>query len=283
MKEDITTNESSKITNEELTEEIEEIKELVVEIKDKLELINKNPKLKEELKKNIININTNTEGKESDKNIIKKSIIQRFKDSIEKEIKTDTSRITGLTDGIFGMVLTLLIFALEIPSADLMKTQNLITVLHSLTPTIGITLVSFVLIGYFWIYHHQFINLKTLNLPYLWLNLGYLASVSFIPFTTLMIGSYPNIYISEILFGLNILIALILLLSLFHYANYKGFNKVELTKREEKYFKRTFILIIITTIIISILMLLISTRLIYGFLAIPTISMIRDVNYRMEN
>ena len=80
----------------------------------------------------------------------------------------------GLTDGIFGMVMTLLVFAIALPDLHIVNYNNFIAFISTLAPTIGVTIVSFVLISSFWIYHHEFIKIKRMDIPYLWLNIFFL-------------------------------------------------------------------------------------------------------------
>ena len=152
------------------------------------------------------------------------SYFERFKLSFERNIDIDPGRLLGLTDGIFGMVMTLLVFGIALPEMLITTYSDFILFISTLAPTIGVTIVSFVLISSFWIYHHEFIKVKSLNIPYLWLNIFFLICISFIPFTTSLIGNYSHFFLSEALFGLNILHSLPLHLlyyfQLFFYINF---------------------------------------------------------------
>ena len=99
------------------------------------------------------------------------SFYQRFKKALQSDIDIDPGRLMGLTDGIFGMVMTLLVFGIALPELQIAKYSDFIGFISALTPTVGVTIVSFVLISSFWIYHHEFIKIKTLNIPYLWINI----------------------------------------------------------------------------------------------------------------
>ena len=72
----------------------------------------------------------------------------------------DPGRLLGLTDGIFGMVMTLLIFGMALPEMELLSSGDFYNFLVNSIPTIGLTLVSFVLLASFWIYHHEFIKIN---------------------------------------------------------------------------------------------------------------------------
>ena len=106
---------------------------------------------------------------------------QKFINALKKNVDIDPGRLMGLTDGIFGMVMTLLIFSMALPEMQINNYSGFINFAYSLAQSIGITIVSFILIASFWIYHHEFIKPKKLNIPYLWINILFLASISFIP------------------------------------------------------------------------------------------------------
>ena len=142
---------------------------------------------------------------------------QRFKLGLESDIDIDPGRLMGLTDGIFGMVMTLLVFGIALPELQIANYSDFITFISTLAPTIGVTIVSFVLISSFWIYHHEFIKVKRLNIPYLWINILFLICISFIPFTTSLIGNYSHFFLSEAIFGLNIFLVIVSFLLMYYY------------------------------------------------------------------
>ncbi|MDD2644378.1 MAG: TMEM175 family protein [Methanobacteriaceae archaeon] len=63
-----------------------------------------------------------------------------------------------LTDGIFGMVMTLLIFSIEVPDINFANYIAFNTFLETLLPTISRYAVCFILVGAFWLYHHEYLR-----------------------------------------------------------------------------------------------------------------------------
>ena len=151
------------------------------------------------------------------------SFFERFRQSFESDVSIDPGRLLGLTDGIFGMVMTLLVFGMALPEIQLLTYGDFLSFLTSIAPSFGVTIVSFVLVSSFWIYHHEFVKIKNLNLPYLWINIFFLASISFIPFSTSIIGAYSQFFLAEVIFGINIMITIFLFLLMFRYAYNRGF------------------------------------------------------------
>lgn len=210
------------------------------------------------------------------------SFYERFKRALQSDIDIDPGRLMGLTDGIFGMVMTLLVFGIALPEIQIARYSDYISFMSALAPTIGVTIVSFVLIASFWIYHHEFIKVKTLNMPYLWINIMFLICISFIPFTTSLIGNYSHFFLSETLFGLNIFLTIILFLIMYHYAESRKFLEVMPSQDEKTYVSHTFYMVMGLTVIVNLLDFHVSGNFIYLFLLVPVISTIRDIRFKMN-
>lgn len=210
------------------------------------------------------------------------SFYQRFKQALEKNIDIDPGRLMGLTDGIFGMVMTLLVFGIALPELQIANYSTFVSFFLSLAPNIGVTIVSFVLLSSFWIYHQEFIKLNNLNIPYLWLNILFLICISFVPFTTSIIGNYSHFFLSEVIFGINIILTIFSFLLMYRYANSMHFLENTPSKKERNYVYKTFGMIMALTIVVSLLNFNVSGNFIYLFLLVPVISTIRDIRFKME-
>lgn len=213
----------------------------------------------------------------------KLSFYERFKRALERNINIDPGRLLGLTDGIFGMVMTLLVFGIAIPELQITNYSDFVTFISTLTPTIGVTIVSFVLISSFWIYHHEFIKVKYLNIPYLWLNIFFLICISFIPFSTSLIGHYSHFFLSEAFFGLNIFLTIVIFLLMYLYADKRNFLESKPSREEKNHVIFTFVILMALTICVNLLDFNISGKFIYLFLLAPVISTIRDIQFRMKS
>ncbi len=200
----------------------------------------------------------------------------------QKNVDIDPGRLIGLTDGIFGMVMTLLIFGMALPEMELLSSGDFYNFIVSSIPTIGVTLVSFVLLASFWIYHHEFIKINNLNVPYLWLNMFFLASISFIPFTTSVVGNYSQFFLANVVFGLNIFLTNLFFMLMFVYADKMHFLEDKLSREEKKYTYNTFLIIMGLTVVINLLDFNFSRNFIYLFFLVPVISTIRDIMFRMK-
>ena len=212
----------------------------------------------------------------------KDGFFSKFLQSFESNIDIDPGRLLGLTDGIFGMVMTLLVFSLALPGARFLTEGDFITFIHSIAHSFGLTIVSFILVSSFWVYHHEFIRIHSLNIPYLWINMLFLTALSFIPFTTTMIGIYSKFFLAEVLFGINIFLTILIFLIMYLYAYNKGFLENHPSKNEKRYVINTLIILMGITVAVNLLDYNFSEDFIYLFLLVPVISTIRDIRFKMK-
>ena len=270
----------------------EEIEELKNDIQHKLDVLKENThdaesiERIEEFSNDLHNVKYNSVRKEQIRlNTLNKKLgyFERFKLGLETDLDIDPGRLLGLTDGIFGMVMTLLVFGIALPELQIANYSDFTTFISTLMPTIGVTIVSFVLISSFWIYHHEFIKIKKLNIPYLWINILFLICISFIPFTTSLIGNYSHFFLSEALFGLNIFLTIVFFLLMYHYADSRRFFEIMPSEDEKKYIIHTFLMIMGLTVVVNLLDFNVSGKFIYLFFLVPVISTLRDINFKIKS
>ncbi len=114
-----------------------------------------------------------------------------------------TSRIESFSDGVFGVVATLLVLNIKI--SDIIKNPTTQIGLKELAPVlpqiIGFGL-SFFTICVFWVNHHEFFHaLKKVDTTLLWLNNLLLFWLCFVPFPTSFVGTYPSSKTAAIFYG----------------------------------------------------------------------------------
>ena len=102
-------------------------------------------------------------------------------------------RAENLTDGIFATVMTILILSLAVPVIISGNTNQLLsTDIVALLPNILAYVMSFIVLGAIWIGHNNiFRYLERAERHVQWINLLFLLSVGFIPFSTALLGRYP--------------------------------------------------------------------------------------------
>ncbi len=115
------------------------------------------------------------------------------------------SRLEAFSDGVFAIVITLLILDIRIPNVDY---DHLGEALVGIMPHIIAYVMSFLVIGLYWIFHHNTAQLvQKVDRPFIWLNIVFLLFVSFMPFPTTLMGKYPFTQIPVLMYGANLLAA----------------------------------------------------------------------------
>jgi uncharacterized membrane protein len=114
-----------------------------------------------------------------------------------------TSRIEAFSDGVFAIVVTLLVLELKVPPLkDHASVSELAHQLVELAPKFLSWLISFVLVCKFWLNHHHVLGLaRHANYAMVWLNSIFLMGQSFIPFPTALMGEYPDNHLAVSFFG----------------------------------------------------------------------------------
>src|SRR5712692_6409261 len=93
-----------------------------------------------------------------------------------------TNRIEAFSDGVFAVAITLLVLNLQIPQlAASVVSRELVPKLIELWPKLLIYVLSFVIVGIYWVGHHNtFHYIKRSDRTLLWLNLLLLIGIVFI-------------------------------------------------------------------------------------------------------
>jgi uncharacterized membrane protein len=126
-------------------------------------------------------------------------------------------RLEALTDGIFATVMTVLVLSLSIPVIT--QVSQISTYISSLAPIIYGYVLSFLILAVFWIRHHNIFHfISRVDGAFLWLNLVFLLTIGFIPFSTELLGRFPLVREAVILYGANLFSTALCLQALWRYA-----------------------------------------------------------------
>lgn len=128
-------------------------------------------------------------------------------------------RIISLSDGIFAFAITLLI--LNIVVAEGTSNESLASVLAGLWPKYLSFLISFVVIGAYWVHHvRQMRFLRRYDSRLIWINLLFLLFIVMIPFSTSVLSGFYG-PLPVIVYAANIACAGYMSVILWAYATYK--------------------------------------------------------------
>jgi len=112
------------------------------------------------------------------------------------------TRLEAFSDGVFAIVITLLILNVHVPDGRALTMQSL----SPLLPPLGTFVLSFIIVGVYWIAHHHMLHfVMEVNRRMLWLNLLVLLSVVFIPFPTSLLGTGFNNPLVVRLYGMSLI------------------------------------------------------------------------------
>ena len=116
----------------------------------------------------------------------------------------EKARLEAFSDGVFAIVITLLILDIRIPDVDY---AHLSSALVIVLPRIIAYVISFFIIGVYWISHHNSMApIQKVDRGFLWLNILLLLCVSFIPFPTSLLGRYPYKALPIMIYGANLIL-----------------------------------------------------------------------------
>jgi uncharacterized membrane protein len=103
-------------------------------------------------------------------------------------------RLAALSDGIFGVGMTLLVLDLRLPVAfELHRERLLLHALRVLLPKLVTYALSFMTLGIFWVGQQTQLNhLERSDRRLTWIHLGFLFSVTMMPFSTQLLGAFPS-------------------------------------------------------------------------------------------
>jgi uncharacterized membrane protein len=122
---------------------------------------------------------------------------------------TSPDRLSGISDGIFSVGMTLLVLGLVVSPLRGSATTDgqLWDMVRGLGPRALIYAMSFMTLGIFWLGQGtQLGQLARSNRNYAWIHLVFLFAVTMVPFSTLLLGSFYSLRLALIEYWLNIVL-----------------------------------------------------------------------------
>ena len=126
------------------------------------------------------------------------------------------ARVEALTDGIFAVAMTLLILDIKVPAVP---GGHLPRELLALWPRVLSYAISFVMLGIYWVgQHNQFHLIRQTDRTLLWINIFFLMTLCFVPFSTALLSSYPGEQVAVAVYGGNLVVIGLILEAHWSYA-----------------------------------------------------------------
>jgi uncharacterized membrane protein len=174
-----------------------------------------------------------------------------------------TSRIEAFSDGVFAIIITLLVLEIHVPQVQGQDISGALE--HSLlamAPKFLSYILSFVIVCIWWVaHHHLFHILKRSDRGLLWLNSLFLLWLAFIPFPTALMGDFPGTRLAVMGYGTVTTLAGVSFCLLRYYAFYGG--KLVDERIDRELLKLAMLRSIMNPVLhaIAVLLALVDTRL----------------------
>lgn len=115
-------------------------------------------------------------------------------------------RIVFFSDAVMAIAITLMALEIRVPELEPeLAAAQINDALLGLLPHIYVYILSFLVIGAYWLVHHRvFRQVKRFDSSLIWLNLIFLMTVGFVPVATNALGIYPDLPVVAAFYALSL-------------------------------------------------------------------------------
>src|SRR5665811_1325189 len=146
------------------------------------------------------------------------------------------ARLDQLSDGIFAIVMTILVFEIRIPTVlGTIDNPSLWLYISNLLPFLLSYILSFSLLFTYWRAHHFFVSIYAKNVDSMLVNINgiFFMLISLVPFSSSILSQFSHNELSIIIFGAHIILISMTLYWMRRYVLFSEHIKnPEITKRE---------------------------------------------------
>ena len=129
----------------------------------------------------------------------------------------DPARVLALSDGVFAIIVTLLVLEIHVP--ELAQGQSLNQALSEVRPSLTAFVISFVLAGMYWVGHRDlFALIRRTDRGLVWLNILFLLPLCLLPFAAGMLGRYDREPVALRIYGLVLVVIAVMRVVIWLYA-----------------------------------------------------------------
>jgi len=157
--------------------------------------------------------------------------------------KFDKMRLEAFSDGVFAIIITILVLDVKVPHID-HSTESSEILWDELRqshifPVLLSWVISFLIIGTYWLNHHNILRMATKSdYGMVWINTLMLLFTALIPFPAEMMGLYPHNSLAVGSLGIVLLLSGTMLITLYYYVanNYlsEQYDKATVKKNVRK-------------------------------------------------
>ncbi len=146
------------------------------------------------------------------------------------------TRLDQLSDGIFAIVMTILVFQIRLPiMSGFIDNAGLWLEIQKLVPLLLSYILSFALLFTYWRAHHFFVSIYAKNVDSRLTNINalFFMLISLVPFSASILGQYSRNELSVIIFAIHIILIGLTLYWMRRYVLYsKHIQNPEISHRE---------------------------------------------------
>ena len=141
----------------------------------------------------------------------------------KKDLIFDKGRLEALTDGVFAIIMTILVFNISVPELILFTEgdyakERLSDRFADLWPDFLAYVISFSTLGAFWVAHHRIFRwILYVDRPLIWINISFLMIIGLVPFSTTLLTQYMDSQNSIFAFSFNAIFAGLLIYAIYYY------------------------------------------------------------------
>jgi TMEM175 potassium channel family protein len=129
----------------------------------------------------------------------------------------DPSRVLALSDGVFAIIITLLVLDIHVP--ELTKGQSLAAALREVRPSLVAFVISFVVAGMYWVGHRDLFGLiRRTDRGLVWLNILYLLPLCLLPFGAALLGRFDREPVALRIYGVVLVAIAVMRVAIWLYA-----------------------------------------------------------------
>lgn len=152
-------------------------------------------------------------------------------------------RLAALSDGIFGVAMTLLVLDLRLPSpGGIHGERELWHAIAAGTPQLLMYLMSFITLGIFWVGQQTQLNhMARADRSFTWIHLVFLFAVTLMPFSTKLLAEFITFRGALVTYWLNILLLGVVLYFSWTCAVSSGLLKSDITEEVMRAIKRRIV------------------------------------------
>ena len=157
------------------------------------------------------------------------------------------NRLETFCDGVIAIAITLLVLEIKVPDLHNSTGPQLLGALQARWPILLATILSFVIIGCYWVNHHQLMRwIRSINHGFVLLTLLWLLCLCLIPFSTGVLGETmlqtDSIKVGAPVYLFSLALPAWVWAAVWHYSVANKLSSSALPARVQSKFKRTFYL-----------------------------------------